>query len=78
MSVDLISIDIYPDIAFEEDLTPNCGVEIDDIVEQIHSACEGWCKVFFFKFAWILESSFPQELNASNSQTAILYVFVKK
>jgi len=36
------SIDLYPELVHEEDLTPDCGVEIDEICEKIHKACKGW------------------------------------
>eukprot|EP00557_Chaetoceros_sp_GSL56_P007246 CAMPEP_0176490074 /NCGR_PEP_ID=MMETSP0200_2-20121128/7663_1 /TAXON_ID=947934 /ORGANISM="Chaetoceros sp., Strain GSL56" /LENGTH=59 /DNA_ID=CAMNT_0017887329 /DNA_START=52 /DNA_END=227 /DNA_ORIENTATION=- len=36
------SINIFPDLMHEEDLTPDCGVEIDSICEEIHSAVKGW------------------------------------
>jgi hypothetical protein len=36
------TINIYPDLMHEEDLTPDCGVEIDAICEEIHGAVEGW------------------------------------
>lgn len=37
-----ISINIYPDLVHEEDLTPDCGVEIDATCEEINNAMEGW------------------------------------
>ena len=37
-----VSINIYPDLVHEEDLTPDCGVEIDAVCEEIHGAVEGW------------------------------------
>uniref|UniRef100_A0A7S3VEQ1 Annexin n=1 Tax=Chaetoceros debilis TaxID=122233 RepID=A0A7S3VEQ1_9STRA len=39
---EFVSIDIYPELMFEEDLTPDCGVEIDDVCEQIKTAVKGW------------------------------------
>ncbi len=36
------TIRIYPELVHEEDLTPDCGVEIDEIVEEIHAAVDGW------------------------------------
>ena len=36
------SIDLYPELIHEEDLTPDCGVEIDETCEKIHKACKGW------------------------------------
>ena len=41
-SLPVTSINIYPDLMHEEDLTPDCGVEIDAIVEEIHAAVDGW------------------------------------
>jgi hypothetical protein len=41
-SLPVTTINIYPDLMHEEDLTPDCGVEIDAIVEEIHAAVEGW------------------------------------
>ena len=63
MSEDLISIDIYPDIAHGENLTPICGVEIDDSVEQIYSACKGWYQEIPFQILSILR--YPPELKIS-------------
>jgi hypothetical protein len=37
-----ISMNIFPDLMHEEDLTPDCGVEIDSVCEEIHSAVKGW------------------------------------
>eukprot|EP00557_Chaetoceros_sp_GSL56_P004095 CAMPEP_0176487882 /NCGR_PEP_ID=MMETSP0200_2-20121128/6389_1 /TAXON_ID=947934 /ORGANISM="Chaetoceros sp., Strain GSL56" /LENGTH=341 /DNA_ID=CAMNT_0017884781 /DNA_START=141 /DNA_END=1162 /DNA_ORIENTATION=+ len=37
-----LSINIFPDLMHEEDLTPDCGVEIDSICDEIHSAVKGW------------------------------------
>ena len=37
-----VSFSLYPDIAHEQDLTPDCGVEIDAICEEIREACKGW------------------------------------
>ena len=42
MSDDLQTIRIYPELCHEEDLTPDCGVEIDETVEEIHGAMKGW------------------------------------
>jgi len=36
------SINLYPEMVHEEDLTPDCGIEIDNTVEAIHNAMEGW------------------------------------
>ena len=41
MADDLVSIDIYPELAHEEDLTPDCGIEIDERTKQIYEACKG-------------------------------------
>lgn len=37
-----VSIDIYPELCHEEDLTPDCGVEVDGICQGIHDAVDGW------------------------------------
>jgi hypothetical protein len=37
-----VSINIYPDLMHMEDLTPDCGVEIDAVCEEIHEAVKGW------------------------------------
>lgn len=37
-----VSMNIYPDLVHEEDLTPDCGVEIDELCENIHKACKGF------------------------------------
>jgi len=42
MSGEEETIRIYPELVHEEDLTPDCGVEIDEIVEEIHAAVDGW------------------------------------
>lgn len=42
MSENLETINIYPDLMHEEDLTPDCGVEIDEICQEIHDAVKGW------------------------------------
>jgi len=41
-STDPVSINIYPALAHEEDLTPDCGVEFDSICEEIRSATKGF------------------------------------
>jgi len=38
------TISLYPSELYDEDLTPDCGVEIDDIANEIHEACKGWGK----------------------------------
>ena len=38
------TIHLYPFDLYDEDLTPDCGVEIDDICTEIHEACKGWGK----------------------------------
>jgi len=42
MADDLTPIDIYPELAHEEDLTPEFGEEIDLRCEDIKAACEGF------------------------------------
>jgi hypothetical protein len=38
-----MSIDIYPTIILEGDLSPDAfGSEVDDICNAIHSACKGF------------------------------------
>jgi hypothetical protein len=38
-----MSIDIYPSIIHENDLSPDAvGSEIDKICHNIHEACKGW------------------------------------
>lgn len=40
---DPVTIDLYPELAFEEDLTPDvAGVEIEERCNKIHKACKGW------------------------------------
>jgi|AntRauTorckE5430_2_1112549.scaffolds.fasta_scaffold10745_2 annexin A13 len=41
-SIDPVSINIYPDLTHEEDLTPDCGVEFDSVCEEIRSAVKGF------------------------------------
>lgn len=41
MADDLVSIDIYPELAHEEDLSPDCGVDIDEHAQAIYEACKG-------------------------------------
>ena len=36
------TIDLFPHSIYDEDLTPDCGVEIDDLCTQIREACKGW------------------------------------
>jgi hypothetical protein len=38
------TIHLYPAELYNEDLTPDCGIEIDDICNEIHEACKGWGK----------------------------------
>ena len=38
------TISLYPSELYAEDLTPDCGVEIDDIANEVHEACKGWGK----------------------------------
>jgi hypothetical protein len=38
------TISLYPSQLYEEDLTPDCGVEIDEMANEIHEACKGWGK----------------------------------
>jgi len=38
------TISLYPKELYDEDLTPDLGVEIDDICTEIHEACKGWGK----------------------------------
>lgn len=38
------TISLYPKELYDEDLTPDCGIEIDDICNEIHEACKGWGK----------------------------------
>lgn len=38
-----MSLDFYPSLIHEGDLTPDaCGAEIDDVCKDIHAACKGW------------------------------------
>lgn len=41
-SEDPNTISLYPSELYDEDLTPDIGVEIDDICNEIHEACKGW------------------------------------
>lgn len=41
MADDLVSIDIYPEFAHEEDLIPDIGIETDERTKQIYEACKG-------------------------------------
>ena len=36
------TISLFPHSIYDEDLTPDCGVEIDDVCTEIHEACKGW------------------------------------
>jgi len=36
------TISLYPAELYEEDLTPDCGVEIDEKCTEIYEACKGW------------------------------------
>ncbi len=38
------TISIYPSEIYDEDLTIDCGIEIDDICSEIHEATKGWGK----------------------------------
>jgi len=38
------TISLYPLEQYAQDLTPDCGVEIDDICTEINEACKGWGK----------------------------------
>lgn len=38
------TIHLYPFDLYDEDLTPDCGVEIDSICTEIYEACKGWGK----------------------------------
>lgn len=42
MSEEEATISLYPDVTFEEDLTPDYGIEIDEICTKINEATEGW------------------------------------
>jgi hypothetical protein len=38
-----MSLDLYPALILEGDLTPDaCGAEIDDVCMDIHAACKGF------------------------------------
>jgi len=41
-SEDPNTISLYPAELYEEDLTPDCGTEIDDKCTEIYEACKGW------------------------------------
>lgn len=41
-SEDPNTISLYPAELYEEDLTPDCGQEIDDKCTEIYEACKGW------------------------------------
>jgi hypothetical protein len=41
-SEDPNTISLYPSELYEEDLTPDCGVEIDEKCTEIYEACKGW------------------------------------
>lgn len=43
-SDNLKTISLYPDELCKEDLTLDCGIEIDDKCNLIHEACKGWGK----------------------------------
>ena len=43
-SEDPETIKLFPAELYDEDLTPDCGVEIDAICTEIHQACKGWGK----------------------------------
>jgi hypothetical protein len=38
------TISLYPSELYDEDLTPDCGIEIDEKCTLIHEACKGWGK----------------------------------
>lgn len=41
-SEDPETISLYPAELYEEDLTPDCGTEIDEKCNEIYEACKGW------------------------------------
>jgi len=41
-SEDPNTISLYPEALYEEDLTPDCGTEIDERCTEIYEACKGW------------------------------------
>lgn len=43
-SEDPKTIDLFPRNLYAEDLSPDCGVEIDDVCTEIYEACKGWGK----------------------------------
>mmetsp|Transcript_18165 Transcript_18165/g.27242 ORF Transcript_18165/g.27242 Transcript_18165/m.27242 type:complete len:340 (+) Transcript_18165:118-1137(+) len=43
-SENLVTLSLYPTEIYDEDLTIDCGIEIDDICSEIHEACKGWGK----------------------------------
>ena len=51
-----MTIDFYPSIVHENDLSPDAfGSEIDDICNEIHAACKGWgTNVSEIQCWWIL------------------------
>jgi len=42
MSDKLETISLYPPLMYEEDKTPDCGIEIDELCEQVKAATDGW------------------------------------
>lgn len=42
MTDNLKTINLYPSIMYDQDLTPDCGIEIDELCEQIKAATDGW------------------------------------
>jgi len=42
MSEEEATISLYPDATFDEDLTPDYGIEIDEICTKINEATDGW------------------------------------
>lgn len=38
----LSTVNIYPEASFVEDLTPDFGIEIDEMCDGIYEACKGW------------------------------------
>ncbi len=39
-----LTISLYPKELYNEDLSPECGIEIDDKCNEIYEACKGWGK----------------------------------
>ncbi len=36
------TLDLFSPLVHEEDLTPDCGIEIDDVCNEIRAAVKGW------------------------------------